>query len=88
MATLEVVISPNASRTKVLGEFDGAWKVALAAPPVDGKANKALVAFFAKWLGVPKKSVRIVRGETSRRKVLAIDGLGEADILARLRAAT
>lgn len=70
----EVQVAPRASREAVLGEHDGALKIALTAPPVDGEANAALVAFLAKKLGVPKRDVRITQGTSSKRKTLEVQG--------------
>lgn len=69
---LDVRVAPRSSRDAVLGVHDGALKIALSAPPVDGEANAALVAFFAKALRVPKSSVVLVRGERGRSKTLRI----------------
>lgn len=69
---LDLLVAPNASRTRVLDEHDGRLKIQLAAPPVDGKANEALVRFVAKALGVSRAQVEIVGGMTSRRKTLRI----------------
>jgi len=63
---------PNARRTEVDGLHDGALRVRLAAPPIDGRANDALVAWLAKSLGVPRRDVEVLRGEASRRKQVAI----------------
>jgi uncharacterized protein (TIGR00251 family) len=65
-------VMPNAKRTEVDGLHDGSLRVRLAAPPIDGRANEALVAWLAKSLGVPKRSVDVLRGESSRRKQVAI----------------
>jgi uncharacterized protein (TIGR00251 family) len=70
---LAVSVSPNARRTQAEGLHDGALRVRLAAPPVDGKANELLLAWIADELGLQRRSVRLVRGEASRRKWLAID---------------
>ncbi len=70
----EVQLAPRASRDAVLGEHDGALKIALTAPPVDGAANAALIAFLASHLGVAKRDVRITRGRTSRRKSVEVHG--------------
>jgi uncharacterized protein YggU (UPF0235/DUF167 family) len=59
--------------------------VRLAAPPVEGAANEALVAFVAKWLAVPRRAVRILSGERSRRKRLAVDGVSADLVRARLQ---
>lgn len=68
------------------GERDGAVLIRIAAPAVDGRANAALVAFVAKALRVPRSSVRIVRGETSRDKRLHVDGMTAAEARAALLA--
>ena len=72
---LEIHLQPRASRDKIVGEHDGRLKVQITAPPVDNQANKQLVAFLAKKLGVAKSAVEIVKGETSRQKTIKIDGL-------------
>lgn len=69
---LDVSVSPNAKHTQADGWHDGALRVRLAAPPVDGKANAALVAWLAQALGCPKRDVQLLRGDTARRKQLAI----------------
>ena len=70
---LDVSVSPNAKRTAADGLHDGALRVRLAAPPVDGKANARLLAWLADELGCPKRAVALLRGDTSRRKQLRID---------------
>ena len=79
-----VRVQPRASRERVEGEHDGALKVALTAPPVDGEANAALVALLAKTFGVPKRDVTLVRGDTGRSKVLRVEGLTAAAALRAL----
>jgi uncharacterized protein len=71
----EVHVQPRASRTELAGMHGGALKVRVAAPPVDAAANRALIEFLAECLGVARRSVRIVGGETSRTKVLEADGV-------------
>jgi uncharacterized protein len=83
---LLVLVQPRASRTRVLGQHDGRLKVALAAPPVDGAANQALVDFVASSLGVRLSAVRLLDGATSRRKRLEVEGLDAATARARLGA--
>lgn len=68
-------VQPRASRTGLAGRHGGALKVRLAAPPVDGAANEALVRFLAELLGVPRSAVRLERGATGRSKLVAVDGL-------------
>ena len=82
---LVVHVQPRARRTELAGGHGDAIKVRLAAPPVDGAANDELVRFLAESLGVPRRAVRIAAGRTSRRKTVEIDGLGAADVAARLR---
>jgi uncharacterized protein (TIGR00251 family) len=84
--TFDVRVAPRSSRDAILGEHDGALKVALTAPPVDREANTALVAFLAKALGVPKRAVTILRGETGRHKTLRVNGVSEHNVRALLDA--
>lgn len=70
---LAVAVTPNAPRTRADGLHDGALRVRLAAPPVDGKANDALVGWLAAELRLPRRAVRLLRGDTARRKQLEID---------------
>jgi uncharacterized protein (TIGR00251 family) len=79
-ALLTVRVQPRAKRSEVVGERDGAVLIRIAAPPVDGKANAALCRFVAEAVGVPRRAVTVVRGESARDKVLRIDGLAEADV--------
>jgi uncharacterized protein (TIGR00251 family) len=82
-ATLTLHVQPGARRTEVAGLHGDALKIRLAAPPVDGKANAALIEFVADRMGVPGSSVRLVSGRTSRRKTLALD-VAPADAEQRL----
>jgi uncharacterized protein (TIGR00251 family) len=70
--TLTLHIQPGAKKTEVAGEHGDALKIRLAAPPVDGKANAALIAFVADRLGLAKSAVSLKSGQTSRRKVLEV----------------
>ncbi len=81
---LEVLVQPRASRTRAVGEHDGRLKVQLAAPPVDGEANAALIAFLAAALGVRRADVAILRGETGRRKTVRVAGATAAAARAAL----
>ncbi|AGC44889.1 hypothetical protein MYSTI_03583 [Myxococcus stipitatus DSM 14675] len=75
---LALLIQPRASRTRVVGEHDGLLKIQLAAPPVDGEANAALLEFLAKKLGVPRRQVTLLAGDTSRRKRVQVAGVDAA----------
>ena len=83
---LQVKVTPNASRNEITGLIDGVLQVKVAAPPVKGKANKELTAFLSQALGVKKSSLSIVKGQTSRNKVIAIEGLSRDDIVRQLTA--
>jgi uncharacterized protein (TIGR00251 family) len=81
---LDLLVQPRASRTQVLGEHGGRLKVALAAPPVDGEANQALVELLASALGARKADVAVLRGESGRRKTVRVAGATPAAVLALL----
>jgi len=85
-AALECHIQPGATRGRILGDYDGKLKIAVAAPPVDGKANQALIAFLSKELGVAKSRIKLVRGESSRSKRLVIGGLSPDELRHMLEA--
>lgn len=72
-SVLTVSAVPNAKKTEAVGLHDGALRVRLAAPPVDGKANDTLVAWVAAELGLPRRAVRLKRGPASRSKQLDVD---------------
>ena len=72
---LEVLVQPRASRTRVVGEHAGRLKVQLAAPPVDGEANAALIDFLAGEIGARRSDVTIERGDTGRRKTVRVAGV-------------
>lgn len=73
VCVLDVSVSPNARRTAADGLHDGALRVRLAAPPVDGKANAQLLGWLADELGCPKRAVTLLRGDSSRRKQVQVD---------------
>jgi hypothetical protein len=79
--TIECYVTPRAVKSKIKGERNGALAVALAAPPVDGRANHALIEFIADILSVPRSSISIIRGETSRTKLLFIKGVPTEKLL-------
>lgn len=74
---LTLHIQPGAKKTEVVGEHGDALKIRLAVPPVDGKANAALLEFLADRLGLPKSAVSLKSGQTSRRKVVEATGASE-----------
>lgn len=70
---LSVRVQPRAGREEIIGPHDGALKIRITAPPVDGRANSALITFLAKTFGVPRSAVRLLSGEAGRVKRLEID---------------
>ena len=83
-AVLELLVQPRASRTRVLGEHDGRLKVQLAAPPVDGEANAALVEFLAREVGLRRADVTLVHGLSGRRKTVRLAGTTAERVTAAL----
>jgi uncharacterized protein len=82
--TFAIKVHPRAKRNAITGEVGDALKVALTAPPVDGKANDACIEFFAKLLKVPRSSVTIAAGEKSRNKVIRVAGMSAEEVRDRL----
>jgi len=85
--TFAVKVHPRARKNAISGTVGDALKLALTAPPVEGKANQAVIEFFADLFQIPRSSVTIASGETSRNKVVRISGLGRAAVEQRLAAA-
>ena len=83
-ATFAVKIHPRAKKNAITGEVGDALKLALTAPPVEGRANEACIEFLANLLKVPRSSVTIASGETSRRKVIRVVGLSATELRQRL----
>lgn len=81
---IDVRVIPRASKSAVAGTRDGRILVRLSAPPVEGAANAALVELFSELFAIPKRSVRIVSGEKSRAKRVALDGVTEEQLRQRL----
>ena len=82
--TLAIKAIPNAPRHEVVGWLGPALKVKVHAPPVEGRANEALCEFLAESLGLPRRAVTVLRGNTSRQKFVRIDGLSLPEVQARL----
>jgi uncharacterized protein len=83
-ARITVKVQPRAKVTRVAGRVENAYRLQVAAPPVDGKANDACVAFMADVAGVAKSRVRIVSGLSSRMKVVEVEGIGQEEMERRL----
>lgn len=84
MGDLAIRVQPRAKRAEVAGERGGAVVIRVTAPPVDGRANEAVCRLIAQALGVPRRAVRIVRGEAARDKLVRIDGLSADEARAAL----
>ena len=82
--TIAVKAIPNAPRSEVVGWLGDALKVKVHAPPVEGRANEALCEFLADRLGLPRRAVTVMRGDTSRQKVIRVAGLTLDELKARL----
>jgi uncharacterized protein (TIGR00251 family) len=79
-----VRVHPRAKKNCITGEMGDALKLSLTAPPVDGRANEACIEFFAKLLKVPRSSVTIASGQSSRNKVIRVVGLAAEEVRSRL----
>lgn len=82
--TFAVKVHPRAKKNAITGELGDSLKLALTAPPVEGKANEACIEFFAKLLKVPRWSVSIAAGQASRSKVIRVVGLSAQQVRDRL----
>jgi uncharacterized protein (TIGR00251 family) len=85
-AKVRLRVQPRASKSELVGEVEGVWRVRLTAPPVDGAANQACIEFLADCLGLKKNQVRLVSGEKSREKIIEAEGLSEEEANQRLSA--
>ena len=88
MARLEVKVHPRAKRTGITGRLGEVYKLALAAPPVDGRANDECVRYMADLAGVARSAVRIVRGATSRTKLIEVSGVSDEELNRRIASAS
>ncbi len=73
--TLRVKVVPRASKSMIAGEIDGALKIRIASPPVDGAANDELIKFLAKQFGIGRGSIQILSGQTSKTKLVFVNGV-------------
>jgi hypothetical protein len=79
-----VKVHPRAKKNAITGELGDALKVSLTTPPIDGRANEACIEFFAKLLKVPRSSVTIASGQSSRNKVIRVAGLSADQLRKRI----
>lgn len=78
---ISIKIHPNAARNEVVSFIEGVLRVRISAPPVKGKANKELIAFFSRLLHTRKDAISIIKGHTNKKKLVIIDGLSKDTIL-------
>jgi len=78
--TFAVRVQPRASKSGVVGELDGALKIRLAAPPVDGEANEELIRLLAKLFGAPRQRIAILSGRTSKNKIVRLSGISVMEV--------
>ena len=83
-AKISLQVHPNAARNEVVDFTGGVLQVRIAAPPVKGKANRELINFLSKMLGVSQGALAIIKGHTSRIKVITVDGLSQEEVIQRL----
>ncbi len=83
--TFAIKVHPRAKKNAITGELGDALKVSLATPPIDGRANEACVEFFAKLLKVPRSSITIASGQTSRNKVIRVAGIPAVELSKRIQ---
>ena len=85
---LALRVQPGAKHSTLLARLaSGEWKVAVAAPPLEGRANEAVVELVSELLGVKRRQVTVARGASSRSKLVEVEGVSEAEAEARLTAA-
>jgi len=82
--TFSVRVHPRAKKNAITGEFGDRLKISLTTPPVEGRANEACIEFFAKLLKVPRSSVTIASGQTSRNKVIRVAGVSAEELRERI----
>ena len=83
-ATLAINVHPRARKNAITGELGDALKLSLTAPPVEGRANEACIEFLANLLKVPRSSITIASGQSSRRKVIRVSGVSAHEVQKRL----
>jgi hypothetical protein len=85
MVRILVQVHPGAKQNAIVRFENGVWHIKIAAPPVEGKANKELIEFLSEVLGVSKSRITIEKGTTSRRKLIVVEGVTEAEVTKRLQ---
>jgi hypothetical protein len=81
---IKIRVTPRASRNEIAGKEGEVYRVRITSPPVEGKANEALIALVSKRLGIPKRDVELISGQRSRLKKLLVNGLSHEEVKAKL----
>ncbi len=85
MVKILVQVHPGAKKNQILRFANGVWHLKIAAPPVEGKANKELISYLSEILDVSKSRISIEKGTTSRRKMIIVEGMTEAEVTKKFR---
>jgi uncharacterized protein (TIGR00251 family) len=80
-AVIPVRVHPNQARNEIAGFANGVVRVNISAPPAKGKANRELVAYLSRLLGIGKDNISIIKGHTARNKIIAIDGMSQDSVM-------
>lgn len=83
---LSVYVQPGASKTEIVGPHNGSLKIRIKSPPIDGRANEALIEFLAEFFQIAKRSIEVIKGQTQRNKVVRISGIEYKNLEAALSA--
>ena len=81
---VKVKIVPGSSKNKIIGAYNNALKISIAAPPVEGKANKKCITYLAKFFDVAKSKIEIISGQTSKNKLIKIYDISQKEFLDKL----
>lgn len=81
---IKVKIVPGSSKNKIIGAYNDALKIAIAAPPVEGKANKKCITYLAKYFDVAKSKIEIISGKNSKNKLIKIYDISQKEFLGKL----
>jgi uncharacterized protein (TIGR00251 family) len=82
---INIRLTPRSSKNEVIGFGDGTYRIKVKAPPLDGRANKALIALLSGILRLPKKNIRIKSGDKAREKIVQIQGMSKSEVDSILR---
>jgi uncharacterized protein YggU (UPF0235/DUF167 family) len=87
-ARIRVKVTPASGRSEVVGRYGEAWRIRVTSAPERGRANDAALRVLAETLAIPRRNLSVIAGHTTRDKLVAVDGLSDAEAEARLRKGT